>query len=97
MQVPILMYHYLSIPPADANLYRIDLSVSPDLFAPQLDRIQAEGYTTISLYDLLAHLWEGAPLPEKPVVITFDDGYRDNYTNAFPLLRERGMIATFSS
>ncbi|MBI3959411.1 MAG: polysaccharide deacetylase family protein [Chloroflexi bacterium] len=93
-RVPVLMYHYLSVPPADANAYRIDLSVSPDLFARQLDRMQAEGYTTISLYDLLAHLWEGAPLPEKPVVLTFDDGYRDNYTNAFPLLRQRGMIAT---
>ena len=93
-RIPVLMYHYLSVPPADANAYRIDLSVSPDLFARQLDRIQAEGYTTISLYDLLAHLWQGAPLPEKPVVLTFDDGYRDNYTNAFPLLRQRGMRAT---
>ncbi|RLT37061.1 MAG: hypothetical protein DWI57_14080 [Chloroflexi bacterium] len=93
-RVPVLMYHYLSVPPADANIYRKDLSVSPDLFARQLERIQAEGYTTISLYDLLAHLWQGAPLPAKPVVLTFDDGYRDNYTNAFPLLRERGMRAT---
>jgi len=94
VRVPVLMYHYLSVPPADANAYRKDLSVSPDLFARQLDRVQAEGYTTISLYDLLAHLWEGAPLPEKPVVLTFDDGYRDFYTNAFPLLGQRGMSAT---
>ncbi|RLT41265.1 MAG: hypothetical protein DWI57_07200, partial [Chloroflexi bacterium] len=94
VRVPVLMYHYLSIPPDDANIYRRDLSVSPELFARQLEAIQAAGYTTISLYDLQAHLWEGAPLPEKPVVITFDDAYRDNYTNAFPLLRERGMIAT---
>lgn len=93
-RVPVLMYHYLSIPPDDANIYRRDLSVSPELFARHLDAIQAAGYTTISLYDLQAHLWEGAPLPEKPVVITFDDAYRDKYTNAFPLLRERGMIAT---
>lgn len=94
VRVPVLMYHYLSTPPSDANAYRTDLSVPPELFARHLDRIQAEGYTTISLYDLLAHLWQGAPLPEKPVVLTFDDGYRDNYTNAFPLLRERGMTAT---
>ena len=93
-RVPVLMYHYLSIPPADANVYRRDLSVSPDLFARHLDAIQAAGYTTISLYQLLAYLWQGAPLPDKAVVITFDDGYRDNYENAFPLLRERGMIAT---
>lgn len=94
-RVPILMYHYLSTPPADADIYRQDLSVPPPLFAAHLDRMLAEGYTTISLYDLQAHLTQGAPLPEKPVVITFDDGYRDNYENAFPLLRERGMTATF--
>lgn len=93
--VPILMYHYLSTPPADADAYRTDLSVPPDLFAAHLNRLQAEGYTTISLYDLLMHLTQGAPLPPKPVVITFDDGYRDNYANAFPLLKQRGMQATF--
>ena len=93
--VPILMYHYLSNPPADADIYRLDLSVSPDLFARQLDAMLEAGYTTISLYDLIAHLTQGAPLPEYPVVITFDDGYRDNYENAFPLLRRREMVATF--
>ncbi len=94
-RVPILMYHYVSEPPEDADVYRLDLSVPPELFAAQLDRIQAEGYTTISLEQLLRHLVQGAPLPEKPVVITVDDGYRDNYENAFPLLRERGMTAAF--
>jgi peptidoglycan/xylan/chitin deacetylase (PgdA/CDA1 family) len=89
------MYHYLSEPPADADIYRLDLSVTPDLFAAHLDAMQAAGYTTISLYDLLDHLVQGTPLPDKPVIITFDDGYRDNYKNAFPRLRERGMQATF--
>ena len=95
VRAPILMYHYLSAPPSDADIYRQDLSVTPELFAAHLDRIQAEGYQTVSLYDLLLHLAQGAPLPEKPVIITFDDGYRDNYENAFPLLKERGMTATF--
>jgi peptidoglycan/xylan/chitin deacetylase (PgdA/CDA1 family) len=94
-RVPILMYHYLSVPPADANIYRQDLSVTPALFAAHLDGIRSAGYTTISLYQLLDHLQVGAPLPEKPVIISFDDGYRDNYENAFPLLQERGMVATF--
>jgi peptidoglycan/xylan/chitin deacetylase (PgdA/CDA1 family) len=40
-------------------------------------------------------LTQGAPLPDKPVIITFDDGYRDNFTSAFPLFQERGMTATF--
>ena len=89
------MYHYLSAPPDNADIYRRDLSVKPDLFARQLDRMQTEGYTTISLYDLLANLTQGTPLPAKPVILTFDDGYRDNYENAFPLLKARGMKATF--
>lgn len=95
LYVPILMYHYLSVPPADANIYRKDLSVAPDLFAQHLDKLLAEGYTTISLYDFTRALQTGAPLPEKPVILTFDDGYRDNYEHAFPALRERGMTATF--
>lgn len=95
VRLPILMYHYLSTPPADADIYRTDLSVPPDLFAAQLDRILADGYTTVDLYALQEYLTRGVPLPEKPVIITFDDGYRDNYENAFPLLRARGMVATF--
>ena len=94
-RVPILMYHYLSTPPENADIYRRDLSVPPDLFIAHLDRMKAEGYTTISLYDLVAHLQQGTPLPAKPVILTFDDGYRDNYENAYPLLRERQMTATF--
>lgn len=93
--VPILMYHYLSVPPADADIYRRDLSVAPELFAQHLDRMQAEGFTTISLYTFLDHLTLGTPLPPKPVILTFDDGYRDNFEHAFPLLAERGMTATF--
>lgn len=93
--IPILMYHYVSIPPVDADLYRRDLSVPPELFAAHLDRMIAEGYTTITLYDLTAHLLQGAPLPAKPVLLTFDDGYRDNYENAYPLLHQRQMEATF--
>ena len=84
VQLPILMYHYVSVPPADADIYRKDLSIAPADFAAHLDRMQADGYTAISLYDFLNHLTLGTSLPEKPVIITFDDGYRDNYENAFP-------------
>ncbi len=89
------MYHYLSDPPTGANKYRRDLSVPPALFAEHLAFLQREGYQSISLYDLAAHLNHGAPLPPKPVIITFDDGYRDNYDNAFPLLQQYGFQATF--
>jgi hypothetical protein len=60
------MYHYLSEPPAGADIYRRDLSVTPSLFAQHLDRLLAEGYTTLRLDDLLLHLTQGTPLPPKP-------------------------------
>lgn len=94
--VPILMYHYLSVPPADADIYRLDLSVSPQNFREQMAWLQASGYETISLYDLVYALNIGwPPLPDRPIILTFDDGYRDNYENAFPILQEYGFSATF--
>ncbi len=95
-RVPILMYHYISEPPPAADIYRKDLSVSPETFAAHLDYLQAQGYTTLHLKDLLSYLATGKPeLPEKPVILTFDDGYEDNYLNAFPSLAQRGMTGTF--
>ena len=53
------------------------------------------GFVTISLRDLMLQLSIGQALPEQPVILTFDDGYIDNYTLAFPLLKEYGFTATF--
>ena len=93
--VPILMYHYISTPPEDADIYRQDLSVSPENFRAQMQLLVDEGYTTISLYDLNRALRWGTPLPPRPVILTFDDGYRDVYVNAFPVLVEFGFTGTF--
>ena len=95
LQVPILMYHYLSDPPRNANAIRRDLSVGPDNFEAQLAYLRQAGYETISMNQLSYALSQQAALPEKPLIITFDDGYRDNYENAFPLLRKYGYTATF--
>jgi len=89
------MYHYISVPPADADIYRLDLSVTPANFETQLAWLRSEGYEGITLTQLVYHLALGWPLPEKPVILTFDDGYRDNYVNAFPLLVEYGYPGTF--
>lgn len=94
-RVPILMYHYLSVPPPDADRIRIDLSVSPAMFEQQLAYLKENGYTTLSLGDLYDALAGGRGLPAKPVILTFDDGYRDAYENALPLLKKYGMRATF--
>ena len=89
------MYHHIEEPPPGANVYRRDLSVTPDSFRAQLRYLRQEGYETITLNDLALHLTMGKPLPEKPVILTFDDGYADAYTHAFPLLQKFGFLGTF--
>ncbi len=94
--IPILMYHYISEPPSDADVYRQDLSVSPERFREQMAWLHASGYETISLYHLVYALNVGwPPLPDRPIIITFDDGYIDNYENAFPILQGFGYTGTF--
>lgn len=95
LKVPILMYHYISVPPADADIYRQDLSVTPEKFRAQMQYLAENGYTTIDLYDLSLAILGKKELPTKPVILTFDDGYADNYLNAFPVLQEYGFTGTF--
>lgn len=95
LKVPILMYHYISEPPEDADKYRKDLSVAPEDFREQMRFLAENGFETIDLYDLSLAITDEVELPPKPVIITLDDGYRDNYQNAFPILEELGLKATF--
>jgi peptidoglycan/xylan/chitin deacetylase (PgdA/CDA1 family) len=94
VRVPILMYHYISTPPEDADVYRTDLSVKPENFRAQMTYLAQNGYTPIDFYDLSLAITGHAELPTNPVIITLDDGYRDQYENAFPVLREFGFTAT---
>lgn len=95
VRVPILMYHYISTPPPGSNALRRDLSVPPERFREHLAYLKSQGYQTITLHDLVYALTRGTPLPPKPIILTFDDGYEDNYTNAFPILQEFGYVGTF--
>jgi peptidoglycan/xylan/chitin deacetylase (PgdA/CDA1 family) len=95
VHVPILMYHYVSELPEDADVYRRDLTVIPAHFEEQLQYLQVQGYQSILLADIYETLTTGKPLPEKPVVLTFDDGYKDAYTGALPLLQKYGFVGEF--
>jgi peptidoglycan/xylan/chitin deacetylase (PgdA/CDA1 family) len=95
VRVPILMYHHISVPPVDSDSIRLGLSVVPDAFDLQMAYLAIYGYHPVRLADLEAALAGGGSLPETPIVLTFDDGYADNYQNAFPVLRKRGFVATF--
>ena len=85
--VPILAYHRVN---ADAERY----SVSPEEFREQMHYLKQHGYAAVSLAEMADAFSGGAALPEKPVVITFDDGYEDNLLVALPILESYGMKAT---
>ena len=90
---PILMYHRVDPVPASDKTGR-ELTVSPDQFEAQLAYLQSRGIQAISMEQLRERLQSGASL-ERVVVLTFDDGYADQYTYALPLLHRFGDAATF--
>ena len=87
-QVPILMYHHLSEDVTNSEM------VSPEQFEAQIRALSEAGYSGVSFDELQGYVLRGEPLPEKPVVITFDDGYLSNYTLAYPILQKYNMKAT---
>lgn len=92
---PILMYHYISQPPEDANRYLRDLAVPPETFAQHLDFLREAGFTTITMRQWWQIMINQAEAPEKPIVLTFDDGYWDAYAHASRLMLERDMRGVF--
>ena len=95
LRVPVLMYHYIDTPPANADATLLDLAVTPDNFREQMQYLKDNGFHTITPDMLIAALTKGAPLPSKPIMLTFDDGYEDAYANAFPVLKQMGFTGTF--
>lgn len=90
-EIPILMYHSVAeTGPPELTPYRI----SPALFEEHLRCLRRHGYHSISLADWAASLASGTPVPGRPVIITFDDGYRDFRTNAWPALARNDFAAT---
>lgn len=92
-RVPILTYHYIAGNPNPKDKARDALSVAPDKFEAQMQYLAQNGYTPITLDTLYGIFNKQTTSPAKPVVLTFDDGYIDFYTNAFPILRRFGFHA----
>ena len=87
-RVPILMYHSISVPPPGAALGELFLPTAN--FKQQMAYLSQQGYEAVTL-DQLWSAWQGkGPLPEKPVVLSFDDGYQTQYTHAAPVLKDLG-------
>ena len=89
--VPILMYHVIADPPPGAPWPQ--LYVSPTEFAAQVDWLEQQGFTAVTLSDVWHNWHDGVSLPKRPVVFTFDDGYRSVATEALPILSSRGWPA----
>lgn len=87
--LPIIMYHSIG---SNTGKYVI----SEAMLENDLKIIREEGFTTITSADLIAFKESGTPLPEKSIILTFDDGYFNNYTFAYPLLKKYNMKGVLS-
>lgn len=85
--IPVLLYHSL-----DHN--ESVISIAPNEFRAHMAFLKDNGYQAISLPKFLDYLYRGIKTPQRKVVLTFDDGFRNNYTEAFPILRDYGFTAT---
>lgn len=92
VRVPVLLYHNFTweehVPAASRYL------TPRTVFAREMAYLAENGYTVIPLRQLIAHMETGAPLPPRPVVLTFDDGYESNATLAYPILKHHQFPAT---
>ena len=82
IELPIVMYHHILKDQSRLNKY----TISPDEFRRDMQYLQDNGYTPVLMQDLLLFVQEGVPLPDKPVMITFDDGYESFHEYAYPIL-----------
>jgi peptidoglycan/xylan/chitin deacetylase (PgdA/CDA1 family) len=87
---PILMYHVINPAPAGAKFP--GLYVPSDELAEQMDALARAGFHAVTMDQLLANWMRGAPLPSKPVVLSFDNGYLSQLTNAEPILARHGWV-----
>lgn len=94
-RIPILLYHYVEIVKDSGDTIRKSLDIVPYVFDAEVKTLKDAGYTFITVKDLADALDnDNITLPEKSVILTFDDGYRDLYTDVFPILRKYQVKAT---
>jgi len=95
IRLPILMYHHIKeLPPGASGLWQ-DLTVSPEIFKKQMEHLFKHNYRPITFKDFFNYLRTRRNLPERALIITFDDGWRNQYENAFPVLKKYNFRATF--
>lgn len=94
-KITILLYHHIEDMPDSVKPAKRRWAMSPQKLSDHLDWIEKEGFQTITMEQWVSHLRNGDQLPPKPIILTFDDGWKDQYTEAFPLLKKHHFTATF--
>lgn len=94
VKVPILVYHYVEFVKDPGDTIRKSLDIIPPIFEKQIRTLQHAGYNFIMSSDLGLYLDGKKQLPEKPIILTFDDGYEDFYTDVFPILKKYNVKVT---
>lgn len=94
LHVPILMYHRIAVLNGDEPSVTVGLTVDPGEFQLQMAWLHDHGYQTITQLQLFEALMQGKALPEKPILLTFDDGYRGIATIAAPIMKQFGYVGT---
>jgi peptidoglycan/xylan/chitin deacetylase (PgdA/CDA1 family) len=94
LKIPILMYHYVENVKDKKDTIRIGLNTPPKIFEEQLTTILKNEYTPVTQTEIIDFLKNKSEMPNKPIAITFDDGYEDFYTVAFPILKKYQVKAT---
>ncbi len=87
-KAPILVYHYVEYVQDEKDTIRKSLNIVPSVFTAQVETLKNAGYTFITPKEIAEILDGRKKLPQKPIVLSFDDGYRDFYTDVFPILKK---------
>jgi len=94
VHLPVLMYHHIQTEDAAKADKQTNLTVYTDIFQKQMQYLKDKGYNSVSMNDLINFFNNGTTVPAKSVLLTFDDGYEDFYTDAYPVLQSLGFKAT---
>jgi peptidoglycan/xylan/chitin deacetylase (PgdA/CDA1 family) len=94
VHLPVLMYHHIQTQAAAQADKQQSLTVYTNIFQSQMQYLKSKGYNVLTMNDLVNFFDAGTPVPAKSVLLTFDDGYQDFYTDAYPVLSGLGFHAT---